>query len=214
MIPEATIRRLSIYHRCLRRVFSKGKGDEIVSSSTIARRCGTSPSQLRKDLSYFGGFGIKGKGYRVKELVLAIERILGIDKKITVILVGVGSLGRAVLRYLQGVPYFEVLGAFDRDEGKWGKKIGNVEVAPSDSLPEFLKENRVELGVISTSPEGVQEVVDTLWEGGVKGVLSFALAEVEVPRDMVLEFVDIAAELEFLYYKANKLKKIKGGYHG
>ncbi len=204
MIPEATIRRLSVYLRCLRRGLRRG--EELVLSTQLARRCGTSASLVRKDLSYFGGFGIKGKGYRVADLIHAIESILGINKPIALILVGVGSLGRAILRYLQEVPYFNILGAFDNDEKKWGRRVGRVEVLPAHFLRRFLEENPVDLGVIAIPPEGVEEVVDTLERGGVRGVLSFALAEFEVPRNMVLEFVDIAAELEFLYYKANKLK--------
>ena len=205
MIPEATIRRLSVYLRCLRRGLRRG--ENMVRSGQLARRCGTSASLVRKDLSYFGGFGIKGKGYKVASLIDSIERILGINKPIGLVLIGVGNLGSAILRYLQSVPYFTILGAFDQDKKKWGKKIGRVEILPSPSLGDFLKRHPAELGVIAIPPDGVQEVVNTLWRGGVKGVLSFALSELEVPEGMVLQFVDIAAELEFLYYKANKSKK-------
>ncbi len=205
MIPEATIRRLSVYLRCLRRGLRRG--EKMVRSGQLARRCGTSASLVRKDLSYFGGFGIKGKGYKVASLIDSIERILGINKPIGLVLIGVGNLGSAILRYLQSVPYFTILGAFDQDREKWGKKVGRVEILPSPSLGDFLKNHPAELGVIAIPPDGVQEVVNTLWKGGVKGVLSFALSELEVPEGMVLQFVDIAAELEFLYYKANKSKK-------
>ncbi len=179
----------------------------MVRSGQLARRCGTSASLVRKDLSYFGGFGIKGKGYRVESLIDSIEKILGINKPVGLVLIGVGNLGSAILRYLQSVPYFTILGAFDRDQKKWGKKVGRIEILPVLSLGDFLREHPAELGVIAIPPDGVQDVVNTLSEGGVKGVLSFALSELEVPEGMVLQFVDIAAELEFLYYKANKSKK-------
>ena len=205
MIPEATIRRLSVYLRCLRRGLRRG--ERMVRSGQLARRCGTSASLVRKDLSYFGGFGIKGKGYRVESLIDSIEKILGINKPVGLVLIGVGNLGSAILRYLQSVPYFTILGAFDRDQKKWGKKVGRIEILPVLSLGDFLREHPAELGVIAIPPDGVQDVVNTLSEGGVKGVLSFALSELEVPEGMVLQFVDIAAELEFLYYKANKSKK-------
>jgi len=205
MIPEATIRRLSVYLRCLRRGLRRG--EKMVRSGQLARRCGTSASLVRKDLSYFGGFGIKGKGYRVESLIESIEKILGINKPVGLVLIGVGNLGSAILRYLQSVPYFTILGAFDQDQKKWGKKAGRIEILPASSLGDFLREHPAELGVIAIPPDGVQDVVNTLSEGGVKGVLSFALSELEVPEGMVLQFVDKAAELEFLYYKANKSKK-------
>ncbi len=205
MIPEATIRRLSVYLRCLRR--AKARGEDMALSSLLAHRCGVSASLVRKDLSYFGGFGIKGKGYRVDELIRSIEGILGIDRPIRVVQIGVGNLGSAILRYLQQVPYFKILAAFDIDERKWGKRVGEVEIRSCGELGEFLRENPAELGVISIPPDGVQDVIDTLWRGGVKGVMSFALAEIDVPEGMVLQFVDIASELEFLYYKAKKQKK-------
>ncbi len=204
-IPEASIRRMSIYLRCIRR--AEERGEELIHSRQLAERCGTSPSLIRKDLSYFGGFGIKGKGYRVKYLRRAIEEILGINEPAKVLLVGAGSLGRAVLRYLQEVPYFQILAAFDRDGSKWGMKVGEVEVLPSERMEEFLRKAPADLAVLCIPPDGVQEVVNLLGRLGVKGILSFALSEIKIPSGVELTFVDIASELEYLYYKVNKFKK-------
>ncbi len=159
---------------------------------------------MRKDLSYFGGFGIKGRGYDTKKLIEAIERIIGIHIKIKLIIVGMGNLGRALIRHLKEISYFKIIGAFDRDERKVGGKIEDVEVFHESRLPSFLRERKPEIALLAIPPESLQEVVNLLGEGEIKGILSFALSPVKIPVGVEISFVEIASEIEYLSYKINK----------
>lgn len=201
-IPEATIRRLSIYLRCLRHSLSTG--EEMVLSSHIANQCGISSSLVRKDLSYFGEFGIKGRGYKTRELIAAIEKIIGIHNRTRVIIIGAGNLGRALLRHLDEIPYFDVVAAFDKSEERCGIEIDGIKVFHISHLSEVVKETRPEVAVLAIPPEGLQEMVNMLSSLGVKGVLSFALSSVKIPRGLELSFVEIASEIEYLIYKINR----------
>lgn len=203
LIPEATIRRLSIYLRCLR--ISMEKGEDIVSSPMLAERCHVSESLIRRDLTYFGEFGIKGKGYKTKELIAAIEQILGIHNLIKVILVGCGSLGRAVIRHLKKIPYFNIIGAFDKNADRCGEEFEEIKIMHTTRLPEVAMREKPQMAIIAIPPEGLQETVDLLAKLGIKGILSFTLSQVKVPKNIILNFVDIAAEMEFLFYKINQL---------
>ena len=202
MIPEATIRRLSIYLRCLRH--SLEEGEEIVLSSEIAKRCGISSSLVRKDLSYFGEFGIKGRGYRTGELISAIEKIIGIHDKIGIIIIGAGNLGRALIRHLNEIPYFYIIAAFDKNQEKCGISIDGVEVFHISQLSEITKKTRPEVAVLAIPPDSLQETLDWLAAHGIKGILSFALSSVKTPKNVELGFVEIAAEIEYLLYKINR----------
>lgn len=202
LIPEATIRRLSIYLRCLR--LSLEKGEDIVSSPLLAERCRVSESLIRRDLTYFGEFGIKGKGFRTHELIAAIETILGINNPIKIILVGCGNLGRAVLRHLKRIPYFNVVGSFDKDIKKCGKVVEGVKIQHISKLEEVVKREKPKMAIISISQDNLQEIVDLLAKNGIKGILSFTLSQIKVPKGVTLNFVDIAAEMEFLFYKINQ----------
>jgi len=202
LIPEATIRRLSTYLRCLR--ISLEKGEEIVSSPLLAERCHVSESLIRRDLTYFGEFGIKGKGYKTKELIAAIEYILGIHTPIKVILLGCGSLGRAVLRHLKKVPYFDVVAAFDKENKKCGEQFNGTKILHISQLKGVAEREKPRMAVIAIPPEELQEAIDLLAKCGIKGILSFTLSQVKVPKNVTLNFVDIAAEMEFLFYKINQ----------
>ncbi len=202
LIPEASIRRLSIYLRCLR--LSAEKGEEVVSSSLLASRCNISESLIRRDLSYFGEFGIKGKGYKTKDLIAAIENILGIVDPIKIIVLGCGSLGRALIRHLKNIPYFNIIAAFDKDKNKCGKEEKGVKIYHIFKLPEIAKKEKPKMALISISSDSLQEVVDLLAENGIKAILSFTLSQIRKPPGVRLHFIDIAAEMEFLFYQINK----------
>ncbi len=201
-IPEVSIRRLSTYLRCLRQ--AEAEGQEWVQSSDLARTCGISGSLVRKDLSYFGEFGIRGKGYRVGELSKAIEEIIGINEPIRVIIVGAGNLGRALIHHLKEIPYFKVLAAFDRNEKKIGKRINGVEVLPIGEIEGFYKKHAPQIAVLAIPPEGLQETVNLLSRAGIKGILSFALQGIKAPPGVVINYVEIASEIEYLAYKIKK----------
>ncbi len=201
-IPEVSIRRLSTYLRCLRQ--AKAEGQEWIQSSDLARSCGISGSLVRKDLSYFGEFGIRGKGYRVGELAKAIEEIIGINEPIKVVIVGAGNLGRALIHHLREIPYFKVLAAFDRNPKKIGKRINGVEVLHIGEIENFYREKAPQIAVLAIPPEGLQETVNLLSKAGIRGILSFALQGIETPPGVVINYVEIASEIEYLAYKIKK----------
>jgi len=194
-IPGKTIYRLSIYHRCLRRLTE----NEIatVSSSALAKAAGVNPSQLRRDLTYLGQFGTRGLGYPVQELIDAIREVLGRENLQPVILVGAGNLGAALLRY-QGFQKegFEVVAAFDAVPDTVMKRGISVPVHHVDTMRKFVVENEVKLAILSVPVEHAQEVTNELVDAGVQGILSFSPTVLQVPESVTVNSVDLALELE------------------
>ncbi len=207
-IPEATIKRLSIYLRCLKKL--EEEGNLIVSSQNLADICCVNSTQIRKDLSYFGEFGTRGVGYNVKTLQEDIKKILGLDTTWNVILVGVGNLGRALLHYggFEDSGYNWV-GVFDIDKSIIGEKVSeNLIIEDFSKLDESkINEIKPDFAVITTPPDSAQEVVDRLIELGMKYFLNFAPTKIKVPPDVVLKNVFIIAEFDNLVYNISKEKK-------
>lgn len=193
-IPRATISRLAVYVQELEGM--EQQGVKVVSSEKLANACGVNPSQIRKDLAYFGEFGVRGVGYYVFELKEAIKQSLGLDRTWNVVLVGVGNLGRALLRH--GVLRkrgFIIVGAFDCDPFKIGEEIAGLEVICSSKLPEKTKELYVEIGIITTPPERAQRAANYLLEAGIKGIVNFAPARINTPPNVSVEYVDFIHNL-------------------
>ncbi|MCH1421015.1 MAG: redox-sensing transcriptional repressor Rex [Akkermansiaceae bacterium] len=194
-IPGKTIYRLSIYHRCLRRL--EDNSIETVSSSSLAKAAGVNPAQLRRDLGYLGTFGTRGLGYPVIELAEAIREVLGREHLQPVILVGVGNLGAALLRYdgfkKEG---FEPVAAFDTVPEAVILRGINVPVHHVDEMPTFIRENKVKLAVLSVPAAHAQEVTNELVDAGIQGILSFSPTVLEVPASVTVNSVDLALELE------------------
>ncbi|MFP4084043.1 MAG: redox-sensing transcriptional repressor Rex [Desulfonatronovibrio sp.] len=193
-IPRATISRLAIYVQELEGM--ENQGEKVVSSEKLATACGVNPSQIRKDLAYFGEFGVRGVGYYIFELKEAIKQSLGLDRIWNVALVGVGNLGRALLRH--GVLRkrgFIIVGAFDCDPFKIGEEVAGLEVICSSKLPEKTKELDVEIGIITTPPERAQRAANYLLEAGIKGIVNFAPARISVPPNVAVEYVDFIHHL-------------------
>lgn len=193
-IPRATISRLAIYVQELETM--ERQGVKVISSEKLAVTCGVNPSQIRKDLAYFGEFGVRGVGYHVFELKEAIRQSLGLDRVWNVVLVGVGNLGRALLRH--GVIRkrgFIIVGAFDCDPFKIGDEIAGLEVICSSKLPEKTRELSVDIGIIATPPERAQRAANYLLEAGIKGMVNFAPARISVPDSVAVEYVDFIHHL-------------------
>jgi redox-sensing transcriptional repressor len=188
-IPRATIQRLAVYVQVLETLLQDG--ETVISSDGLARACGVNPSQIRKDLAYFGEFGVRGVGYYVQDLLAAVKQSLGIDRTWNVALVGVGNLGRALLRH--GVfrrRGFIFVGAFDCDPFKIGEEIAGLEVVCSRRLKERVPELNIEIGIITTPPERAQRAANYLAEAGVQGIVNFAPARISVPDNISVEYVD------------------------
>lgn len=208
-IPEATITRLSVYSRFLEQVDRKGV--VTISSSEIAEGVGVSPAQVRKDLAYFGEFGTRGVGYNVKELLHQTLKILGLNQEWRVVVVGAGNLGTALCSY-RGFRErgFRVVGIFDNDLTKIGKKIMDLEVLGTEKIPEVVKEKDVGIGIVATPADAAQETADILVKAGVKGILNFAPTILNLPEDVEVRNVDLSVHLEILTFnlRVERLKKM------
>jgi len=178
-VPEVVVQRLSLYLRALK----KFPDDSILSSREFAELVGTTDSQIRKDLAYFGEFGIRGQGYRVEKLKEEIARILALNKKWKLALVGVGKLGSALLAY-PGFrrEEFQIEVAFDNDPEKIGKILNGVIVQNIEKIPQILPQYKIKIGIISTPAEAAQDTANKLIEGKVEGILNFAPVHLVVPN--------------------------------
>ncbi|MGQ9532827.1 MAG: redox-sensing transcriptional repressor Rex [Desulfotomaculales bacterium] len=198
-IPEATITRLSVYSRFLERMDRQGV--VTISSGEIAEGVGVSPAQVRKDLAYFGEFGTRGVGYNVKDLMRYTLKILGLTRPWTVVVVGAGNLGTALSTYKgfrdRG---FYIVGVFDNDLTKIGKRIQDLEVYPLEKLPEIVGRHGVKIGILAVPAEAAQEVADLLIQNGVEALLTFGAVVLNVPEHVVVRNVDLSVKLEILTF--------------
>ena len=199
IIPRKTVYRLSIYLRCLARL----RENEIptVSSEALAKAAGVKPTQLRKDLAYFGTFGTRGLGYDVPELSQKISDELGTSSLQPVILVGVGNLGLALLSY-RGFEKegFEIIAAFDTEPKRKRDKNISQPIYGMDELPKLVREKNVKMAILSVPVAVAQNVVNTLVDAGIAGFLNFAPIVLAVPEDVMVNNVNLAIELENLSY--------------
>jgi redox-sensing transcriptional repressor len=188
-IPRATIQRLAGYVQTLEELARDGA--EVISSEHLARLCGVNPSQIRKDLAYFGEFGVRGVGYYVQDLTASIKKALGVDRTWNCALVGVGNLGRALLRHkvfkMRG---FHIVGAFDCDPFKIGEIISGQEVICSRRLGEKVAELEIEIGIITTPPDRAQRACNYLVDAHIKGIVNFAPTRLTVPEHIHVEYVE------------------------
>jgi len=200
-VPEIVAERLSIYLRTLRKL----SDDRIISSQGLAELVGTTDAQVRKDLAYFGEFGIPGQGYRVGKLKEEITHILALDRDWGLALVGVGKLGAALLAY-PGLKRkeFQIRAVFDNDPEKIGKKIGGLTIKSVEEIRKVLPQRRIKIGIITTPAEAAQGVANRLVQGGVEGILNFAPVHITVPEKVKLKNVDLSIELETLSYFLSK----------
>jgi redox-sensing transcriptional repressor len=177
------------------------QGVVTISSGEIAEGVGVSPAQVRKDLAYFGEFGTRGVGYNVKDLLRYTLKILGLTRPWTVVVVGAGNLGTALSTYKgfrdRG---FYIVGVFDNDLTKIGKRIQDLEVYPLEKLPEIVARHAVKIGVLAVPAEAAQEVADLLIQNGVEALLTFGAVVLDVPEHVVVRNVDLSVKLEILTF--------------
>src|SRR3989442_9751624 len=198
-IPEMTIRRLSVYTRCLREL--EEDGVKTASSQELAERFNLNSAQVRKDLAYFGEFGVRGIGYYVSGLKTELQRILGLDREWPVALVGFGNLGSALFHYKgfarQG---FRIAAIFDDDRVKHGREVDGVPVLPTRELAGAVQARGIQIAIVAVPADSAQAVTDQLVAAGIRAVLNFAPARVRVPRDVRFKDVDLSIELETLSF--------------
>jgi redox-sensing transcriptional repressor len=198
-IPRKTIYRLSVYLRCLARL--RDNKIETVSSEALAKVAGVKPTQLRKDLAYFGQFGTRGLGYGVSELAKMISDELGTTSLQPVILVGVGNLGLALLSY-RGFEKegFEIVAGFDVEPTRRRDKKITQPIFGMDELPAFVQQHGVKMALLTVPAAAAQEVVNQLVQAGIAGILNFSPIVLSVPEEVMVNNVNLAIELENLSY--------------
>jgi len=198
-IPENTIKRLSLYYRYLHFLSRQGTGT--ISSRSLAQLLEANPSQIRKDLSYFGGFGKTGTGYNVSELKKQIARILGLEQGRRVAIVGMGNLGMALAAY-KGfeVLGFSVVALFDDSSRKIGKKYRGKVCLDIKGLAKIVRREKIEMAILTVPAEAAQEVAAMVVASGVKAILNFAPVHLNVPRHVRVSNVDLATELKSLSF--------------
>lgn len=198
-ISMAVIKRLPKYHRYLGELL-KNEVDRI-SSKELGEKIGFTASQIRQDLNCFGDFGQQGYGYNVKELYSQISNILGLTREYKTIIVGAGNIGQAIANYTrfekQG---FILQGIFDINPKLIGIKIRDIEIQDIDYLQQFLKDNKIDIGIICVPNTNAQKVCDLLVKNGVKGIWNFAPIDLNVSEDVIVENVHLSDSLMTVSY--------------
>ncbi len=198
-IPRKAVYRLSLYYRALQRL--KSNGVETVSSAALSKAAGVKPTQLRKDLAYFGQLGTRGLGYSVAHLTQTLMEALGTARLQPVVLVGVGHLGSSLVRY-RGFEKegFEIIAGFDEDIERDRSTALLLPILPMSALRGFVQERHVKLAILAVPVTVAQEVANELVSSGIQAILNFAPTILQVPDGVVVNNVDLAIELENLSY--------------
>lgn len=199
-VPEGVIERLPMYLSTL--IQLRQGGQETVSSARLGELTDVNPAQLRRDLTHFGSFGKRGIGYDVGTLIDRIQKILGADHTHRLALVGAGNLGSAIASY-SGLRQhgFVVSAIFDTDPRKIGSRIGDILVRGIDDLVRIVRDQSISIGVIAVPPEAAQGVADILCTAGIRVILNYTPAIVEVAPGVALHNTDPVQELlHTLYY--------------
>ena len=199
-VSELTTNRLSVYLRCLNRLDATGV--RTVSSQALAEQFHLNAAQIRKDLAYFGEFGVRGVGYYVKELRRHLQQILGLDRGVRLAIMGAGNLGLALADYpgfrAEG---FDIVALFDTMQEKIGQRSrGGVPIFDSRDFKRVVRRERISLAVIAVPADAAQAVVNSVVAAGVKAILNFSPGTLKVPPDVKLKSVDLTVSLESLSF--------------
>ena len=198
VVPRKAVYRLSLYYRSLQRL--KAGRVSTVSSAALAKAAGVKPTQLRKDLTYFGQFGTRGLGYNVDALSAKVTEVLGHARLQPVILVGVGHLGSALLRYSGFAKEgFEIVAAFDLEPRNPFPEM-KVDCLGMEALKDYVRANRIKMAILAVPAAAAQDVANQLVEAGIHGMLNFSPILLQLPGGVVVNNVDLAIELEYLSY--------------
>ena len=199
-VSELTTNRLSVYLRCLNAL--DGMGVRTVSSQALAEQFHLNAAQIRKDLAYFGEFGVRGVGYYVKELRRHLRQILGIDRGVCVAIMGAGNLGLALADYggfrEEG---FEIVAMFDTARDKIGHRSrAGVPIYDLRELRKVVRRERIRIAVVAVPASAAQSVVNTVAAAGIKAVLNFSPGAIKVPEGVKLKSMDLTVSLESLSF--------------
>lgn len=204
-IPDATIGRISLYSRPLERLLEKGA--QLISSEKLAELCKVNPAQVRKDLSYFGEFGVRGVGYDVQDLLKEIKKILVSDREWKLCIVGLGNMGTALVESENFLKRgYRFVAAFDSDPKKIGKTLPcGLIIQSVEKVKSLTRALGIELGVIATPSSQAQNVANMLVDAGIKAVLNFSPIQVRKSEICLVENVDLTVNLDHLAYQLAKV---------
>ena len=198
-ISQAVIKRLPRYYRYLGELADEGVSR--ISSRELSELMHVTASQIRQDLNHFGGFGQQGYGYNVRNLYDEIGKILGLDKNHKLVVIGAGHLGQALSNYVNFERRgFHILGIFDRDPKLVGMKIRDVYVSPMEELEEFIRNNDIDIAVLTIPKTSAVDVAATLVDCNIKAIWNFAHVDLAVPDNVIVENVHLSESLMRLSY--------------
>ena len=198
-IPEVVISRLPLYVRALSQLWEQHT--EVVSSRELGESLGVTSAQIRKDLSYFGRFGKQGRGYTVKYLLQELRQVLGLDRKWSTAVIGVGRLGRAIISYPGFAPQgFKILAAFDADRRVVGKRVDHLIVQDMTEMEKSIKQNNISIAIVAVPATHAQDVIDRLIQCGIKAILNYAPIRAQLPSDVKIKDVDPLPSLQSLTF--------------
>ena len=198
-ISESAVRRLSLYLRILEDL--ERKGQNTVSSEEMSGRSATTAAQVRKDLSLFGSFGKRGLGYAVTELAERLKKILGLDRRWRIALVGAGRIGSALVEYGGFAERgYDVVAIFDSDASKVGGKWGGLCVRDISEFEAVSNDESVEMVILAIPVEAVPSVMEHVEKAGIRGILNFAPTKLKVPLGVAVKDVNMVMELEALSF--------------
>lgn len=210
-VSNRVISRLTLYLGILKEL--KMSQDE-VNSIELAAKMNTTAVQVRKDLSTFGEFGVRGKGYNILHLIQTIEEILGIDEENDIILVGYGRMGSMIASNTDVLGKgFKLVGVFEKSNDKIGTNIEelNLVVENIENCSEFIKKNNIETAILSVNSEYGQKVAESLVEAGIKAILNMTAFKLELPEEISVINADISAKLKELNFWRINPQIRKGG---
>jgi len=203
-VPDIIVSRLPVYLRALQ--FMAASGHTTTSSQELGEKVGISAAQIRKDLSQFGEFGKQGTGYHIPFLIDRLLQILKVERVWDVVLVGMGELGHAILRYQGFVNRgFRIMACFDCDPAKVGTQVGEHTIGDVNNIIRDLQGTSVRMAMLCVPASAAQDVTDKLVQAGVKGILNYAPVSLTTPHDVRVQYIDPVIGLQRMaYYLSEK----------
>ena len=205
-ISKAVIKRLPRYYRYLGELLEDNV--ERISSNDLSKKMRVTASQIRQDLNNFGGFGQQGYGYNVKYLYTEIGKILGLDIVHPMIIVGAGNLGKGLANYVEFEKRgFKLVGIFDVNPVLEGIAVRGIEIQMISDLPFFMKENNIEIAILTLPKNKARDMAEILIENGIKAIWNFAHIDLDTPDDVIVENVHLSESLMTLSYNLSQYRQ-------
>ncbi len=205
-VPDVVVKRLPRYYRYLRELLNQDI--KRISSNALSKMMKVTASQIRQDFNFFGGFGQQGYGYNVEYLLNEIGDILGLNDGETMIIVGAGNLGRALANHNSFAKRgFTLVGIFDNDNRIIGSTINGIRVMSDSEIENYIKENNVDIAILTLPHAAAHEMAQRLAKGGIKGIVNFSYSELDLPDDIPIENVHLSDMLMTLSYRIKNQSK-------